>query len=354
MRDSLIDYINRLFEGTVYTQKTLDFRDELLQNTLDRYDEELSAGKSEQEAYQIAVQSLGNPDELLRPFRQRSGGSTVLKTIAIVLYCTCFVPIILLSIGGGQYATFGVGLMFLILAAATAMIMLSGEAKPTENAELARKLRAAGVAVIVGSIAPIMFGTALWRENGAILGVCGMFLMIGGGVALLITAAQRAKLDAPAEPRAVPQQPIREQSRTAPVQSPMPAAKESNRIPTWVAIVGGILTGVYWTAATIAYVWLTVTTGAWMYSWVIFVIAGGAYAILRGIVLLCCGLRRYELIINGCLQLLACWGFYQITMRTGLWYVAWLTFPIAGCLTGVIGGIIELVRANRKEDEANA
>ena len=356
MRDQVIAYINHLFEGTVYTQKTLDFRDELLQNTLDRYEEELGAGKTEQEAYQTAIRSLGNPDELLRPFRPQRGGSVLMKTIAIVMYCTCFVPIIFLSIAGGRFATFGVGIMFLMIAGATALIMLSGESKPTEDAELARRLRAGGVAAIIGSVAPILFGAALWQGRGAVFGVCIMFLLIGGGIALLITAAQRAKSDASDScPTAEPQQAIipEQQPVRAPQQKPA-ATPTGARIPTWVAVVGGILTGVYWTAVTIAYIYFTIVSGAWMYSWLIFVVAGGVYAILRGIVLLCCGLPRFELLISGGIQLLACYAFYQLTMRTELWYLTWLVFPIAGCLTGVVKGIIELVRANRKEREANA
>ena len=66
MREQLIAYIDKLFVGTDESQAARDCRDELLQNTLDRYEEELAAGKTAEEAYRLAVLSIPSGKTPLR------------------------------------------------------------------------------------------------------------------------------------------------------------------------------------------------------------------------------------------------------------------------------------------------
>ena len=126
MREQLKQYIDRLFEGTVDSQQARDFHDELLSNTLDRFDEERSAGKSEQEAYRIAVLSLGNAEELLKPYYPKRENTRSLRSVAIVLYITSVVPVILFGAMKVRPSTLGVTLMMLMVAVATALMILSG------------------------------------------------------------------------------------------------------------------------------------------------------------------------------------------------------------------------------------
>ena len=55
MREQLIQYVQLLFAGAADCDDT---RQEILQNTLDRYDDLIAAGKSEQEAYDEAGSRL--------------------------------------------------------------------------------------------------------------------------------------------------------------------------------------------------------------------------------------------------------------------------------------------------------
>lgn len=373
MREQLIAYIEKLFKGTVDTQQARDFHDELLQNTLDRYDEEVSAGRSGEEAYRIAVLSLGNPEELLKPFYPHREHTGALRGVAIALYCTSFVPIILLGAISGKMALVGLALMFLMIALATSLLILTSRAKPVAEAEKARTLRAIGVGMVIASLSALMLGIAyenvrairLIPVSGAILGLCGMFVIIAAGIAVIVAAAQKDRS------RTTPHVPVtRESEHAAAAQTPAaePAGavtreSESEKtgsqaapvmkpaVPKWLRIVGGILTAIYWIAVVILFIFaVMVDPVKWYLALLVFAVAGALYDIVKGVVLLCCGLEGLSGIISAVLQLLAATGFYQLTVQTGMWYIAWLLFPIAGCLGGVASGIIGLVRSKKREE----
>lgn len=62
MRDKLIQYVDLLFAGAPGSD---DIRLEILQNTLDRFDDLVASGKSEAEAYQLSIQSIGDLNDIL-------------------------------------------------------------------------------------------------------------------------------------------------------------------------------------------------------------------------------------------------------------------------------------------------
>ena len=349
MREQLKAYIDHLFIDTQHSQEEQDFHDELLQNTLDRFGEERTNGKSEQEAYRIAVLSLGNTEELLKPFYPKQRGTKARRTIAIILYITSIVPVILFGAMDLPFTTLGVTVMFLMIAIATMLMILSGRAKPTAEAERTRFLRALGVAFIIGSIGAVTFGAGyenvrivrLMPVSGAILGVCAMFCMIAGGIALIVTAGQKDHA------RTVPQVPVSDNSNT--MKTDPETTQMRPAIPTWLRVMGGILTAIYWVITVLYYISASISSGAWYYTWLIFVFAGGIYDILVGIVRMCCGLKGLEMVLNGILGLIAGYVYYLWTERTGLWTVTWLIFPIAACIRGIIKNIFRLSRTVGKE-----
>lgn len=129
MRNKLICYVNSIFEGIPNTPEVQELREEILQNTLDRYDEECARGVSETVAYNVAVMSIGDTDELLaayhKPKKEKKSSRRVCVAIAIALYILCVVPPAVADELGWPSAL-GVSLMFLMIAAATALIILSG------------------------------------------------------------------------------------------------------------------------------------------------------------------------------------------------------------------------------------
>lgn len=355
MRDQLKNYIDKLFEGTVNTQQARDFHDELLSNVLDRYNEELSNGRTEQEAYRISVLSLGNAEELLKPFYPKRENTRSLRTVAIILYITSVIPVILFGAMHVVPSTLGVTIMFLIIAVATALMILSGRNNPSEEAENARILRAIGVAMIIAGIGLVVFGAGydeirlvrILPVDGAVLGVCGMFIAIAMGIALIVTAASKDTK------RTVPNIPVASASQTnagTRQASGNPAPQQMKpALPKGIRIAGGILTAIYWVFTVMIYLSISLTTGNWFYTWLIFLVAAGLYEIVSSVVHLCFGLPWLSRFLGGILLLAATFIFYYLTKTTGMWYLTWLIFPIEACIKGVLDGIITLVKTSGKE-----
>ena len=57
MRDQLIQYVRLLFAGT---PDSYDMQQEILQNTLDRYDDLIAQGKAPEAAYRLAISGIGD------------------------------------------------------------------------------------------------------------------------------------------------------------------------------------------------------------------------------------------------------------------------------------------------------
>ena len=62
MRDQLVQYVSLLFAGA---ENCEDTKQEILQNTLDRYDDLIAEGKSPEAAYRLAITGIGDVGEIL-------------------------------------------------------------------------------------------------------------------------------------------------------------------------------------------------------------------------------------------------------------------------------------------------
>lgn len=145
MREQLIQYLNLLFAGT---QNCEDIKLEILQNTLDRYDDLISQGKTPEAAYRLAISGIGDINEILgrtpsSPAPQSIHTATkpeaapqdttlkmILRAVAIGLYILCPVPLFVLSEIGmptlGLCGTIG------LVAVATVLIIL-GQKKQSKH-----------------------------------------------------------------------------------------------------------------------------------------------------------------------------------------------------------------------------
>lgn len=146
MREQLIQYVNLLFAGA---HDSDDIRQEILQNTLDRYDDLVSQGKSPEAAYRLAISGIGDVNEILgNPVstRQSKTNQTYrepiaddrehrkIKAVAIGMYILCPVPLFILSDLG--LATMGLCFTLLLVAAATALLVMNKGNEPEERAEV--------------------------------------------------------------------------------------------------------------------------------------------------------------------------------------------------------------------------
>lgn len=62
MREQLIHYVDLLFAGSPQAAET---KQEILQNTLDRYDDLIAQGKTPEAAYRLAISGIGDINEIL-------------------------------------------------------------------------------------------------------------------------------------------------------------------------------------------------------------------------------------------------------------------------------------------------
>lgn len=137
MREQLASYVNLLFAGTTDTE---EIRQEILQNTLDRYDDLVAQGKSPEAAYRLAMTGIGDINEILaqqkptftqpetftyaEPVTQPAPDEKEKKmrrAAAIAMYICCPVPLFILG------DTLGLCLMLILIAAATALLVLNGD-----------------------------------------------------------------------------------------------------------------------------------------------------------------------------------------------------------------------------------
>ena len=144
MRDQLIQYVSLLFAGT---ENCEDIRQEILQNTLDRYDDLVAQGKSPDSAYRQAISGIGDISEILsgeqtftaspRTNEPEPEADTptkkLLRTIAIALYILCAAPLIILSEFGMD--NLGLCCTLAVVAVATVLILLGKKNGPGEDTQ---------------------------------------------------------------------------------------------------------------------------------------------------------------------------------------------------------------------------
>lgn len=201
MNHNLRDYIDRVFAGAPQTVKTVEMKEEFLQNLTDKYNDLLAEGKSEEAAFNIAVAGIGDVsgivgelqglpqryERVAEETRQKKQRRAVLTSIAVALYILCIVPIFILQ------NEIGLIIMFAVIAAATAIVIYGSMTKsrdvmaPDTMVEEFREWRgqnnrsrdmykAVGSAIwALGLVAYflISFGTGAWHITWVI------FLLIG-------------------------------------------------------------------------------------------------------------------------------------------------------------------------------
>lgn len=137
MIDKLREYVDNLFKDAPQTKQTVEIKEEILQNTIDRYNDILNEGKSEQAAYNIAVAGIGDIDMLISSLmapKSMSGytkeeiendrrRNALMLSVSVSLYILCVIPPIIFE------ETLGVILMFVMIAVATGLIIYRSNTK---------------------------------------------------------------------------------------------------------------------------------------------------------------------------------------------------------------------------------
>lgn len=136
MREQLIQYVNLLFAGAPDTD---DIKQEILQNTLDRYDDLITQGKSPEAAYRLAISGIGDVNEILgNSSSSVTPKETIreaiheeaeqirnkkIRAVGIAMYILCAIPLIILSEFG--YDILGLCLTLTLVATATYLMIIT-------------------------------------------------------------------------------------------------------------------------------------------------------------------------------------------------------------------------------------
>jgi len=196
MKEQLTQYVNLLFAGAPDSN---DIREEILQNTLERYDDLISQGKQPEAAYQLAISGIGDINEILgtsaasyrdipnqtHPAKQSEekddSETRTIKAWAVGLYICSPIPLFILSEFG--LSTLGLCLTLLLIAAATVrMVMIrkndtSEPIRATSDHTPAQEWKKAIGGIILGTGVAlyflVSFLTHAWYITWVIFPLCG-------------------------------------------------------------------------------------------------------------------------------------------------------------------------------------
>ena len=145
MENKLRAYMDHLFRDVKPTRKSVELKEEILQNLVDKYHDMIAEGRTPEAAYNIAVASIGDMDELLAGLHGAPSSeslpatkdaldkgrrkSAVLISVAVMMYIMSVLPPILLSdtVFENKLAP---ALMFIMIAVATALLIYNNLTKP--------------------------------------------------------------------------------------------------------------------------------------------------------------------------------------------------------------------------------
>ena len=140
MREQLIQYVNLLFAGAADCE---DVKQEILQNTLDRFDDLVNQGKSPGAAYRLAISGIGDINEILGSAPVKKAPSHFdpiqeitqetpdeikrkkTRAVAIAMYILCALPLIIL--GDLGLDNLGLCLTLALVACATYLMLITGK-----------------------------------------------------------------------------------------------------------------------------------------------------------------------------------------------------------------------------------
>ena len=219
MREKLIAYVRSLFRNAADTPRNRDLEEEILQNTLDRYDDLIAEGKAPEAAYRLSIMGIGDLSEILgsrtaaqvpvsdAPFTQpeteeMDNRKRRNRAIAIGLYIVCMIPLIALSELGMDIL--GLCITLLIVAGATYLLLTNQEKEPTSHSPA--ELAAAGadgelkksIRNVIGALGLVVyliltFTTRAWYITWLMFPLIGAFQGLANAILDLKEASKHEK-----------------------------------------------------------------------------------------------------------------------------------------------------------------
>jgi hypothetical protein len=270
MRENLRSYVENLFAAAPQTGKVLELKEELISNLTAKYDDLIAQGRSEEEAYKIAVGGIGDVDELIKGLendkiynyaRQESDRqrSAIIVSTAVGLYIIAVAVQILFGVVDGLSPEIGCVLMFVIAAIATSMLVYNAMSRPryrktddtlveelkerknasSESRQIYRAVSSAMWPLIVAVYLLISFFTGAWAYSWIIF-------IIGAALQNILKLAFQMR------------------------------DTDSGGYQIYRSI-----SSIMWPLIVAAYFVISFLSGAWAYSWIIFIIGAAVQNILK-------------------------------------------------------------------------
>jgi hypothetical protein len=132
------NYIQRAFEDVPKTKKSTELQEELISNLVEKFNDQLKLGKTEEEAYQTVIAGIGDLSELTEGLRERHvlsvitpaerKKSALLVAIAVGLFIISPIMVVIFSEFGLE--TVGIAMMFTCIATGVGLLIYNGASKP--------------------------------------------------------------------------------------------------------------------------------------------------------------------------------------------------------------------------------
>lgn len=146
MKEKIREHFNQIFAEAPKTRKALDMKQEMMQNAMDKYDDMVAEGYSEEDAYRNVIESIGDVSELFPELEERNlltlsekdrKKKAMLTAIAVGMYIFAGVVFFGFSLLGGavcgyyfDFANLGFILALLICIAPTIMLVYAANMYP--------------------------------------------------------------------------------------------------------------------------------------------------------------------------------------------------------------------------------
>lgn len=205
MLERIRGYIDDAFADMPDTEKVLDLKQELYANLSDKYHAQLDKGKTPQEAYNAAISSIGDIQQLVESVRDPSAGvivlspqerkkSALLTAGAVMLYILS--PVAVIVLGSRGDGVMGVVCLLAMVAIATGMLIYNDMTKP-KLLKLQEEMLEEREYLMGGTAQEIMafraFNGVLWSITTALYLACGLLFNWWGTAWLLFVMAAAVK-----------------------------------------------------------------------------------------------------------------------------------------------------------------
>jgi len=132
-------YITRAFEDVPKTKKSIELQEELISNLIEKFNDQLKTGKTEEEAYATVMAGIGDLSELTEGLKERHvlsapsaqdrKTSATFVAIAVMIYIMSPMALIF-SAEVLKAQTLGLVSMFAMIAIATGLLVFHFSSKP--------------------------------------------------------------------------------------------------------------------------------------------------------------------------------------------------------------------------------